>query len=202
MNSITNTTNSSGYLALALRQRLIKRWSLMHCVWEENDLEHVSVVALLALMAGHLANNRGKNVNIQRMMAHGLVHDQAEILASDLVQSVKYATPEMADAYSKIESAAQEQLISTIPDELREVMASYFEISGYERGLTKACDTYSAYIKATQEVAAGNHLEFGDALKKIEAIVDDLRREFEEIDLIHQYFSDGFDKSVDALLGK
>ncbi|MCZ4310997.1 5'-deoxynucleotidase [Vibrio pomeroyi] len=201
MNSITNTQNSSGYLALALRQRMIIRWPLMKCVWDENDLEHSSVVALLALMAGHLANNRGKNVNIQRMMGHGLVHDQAEIICQDISSVIKNATPEMKEAYGKIEQAAQKQLIGTIPDELREIMEGYFEISGYEHGLTKACDTYSAYIKAAQEVAAGNRIEFGDALAKLENTVHFLREEYEEIDLIHRYFSKGFDKSVDSLLG-
>lgn len=37
-----------GFLALALRQRLIKRWSLMHSVQPESVLEHSAVVTLLS----------------------------------------------------------------------------------------------------------------------------------------------------------
>lgn len=202
MNSITNKPHASGYLALALRQRLINRFPLMRSVESENDLEHASVVSLLAMMAGHLANNRGKNVNVQRMMGHGLVHDQPEVLCQDISSVIKNLTPEMRKAYGDIESAAEADLIATIPDEIRDIMRSYFEVDGYEYALTKACDKYAAYIKIVQECAANNTIEYGDALRKQTKKVEELCEEFEEIEAIHHYFRDGLTLSVDALLGK
>ncbi len=38
------SNSNFGFLALALRQRLIKRWSLMHSVQPESVLEHSAVV--------------------------------------------------------------------------------------------------------------------------------------------------------------
>ena len=52
------SNSNYGFLALALRQRLIKRWSLMHSV-QRIVLEHSATVTLLALLAGHVANQKG-----------------------------------------------------------------------------------------------------------------------------------------------
>jgi 5'-deoxynucleotidase len=196
-----NDVDESGYLAIVLRQRLVKRWSLMRCTEPENVLEHSSIVALLALMAGHLAVRNGKRVNILNMVSYGIVHDQVETLCTDLISPVKYATPEMAAAYGQIEDMAQARLIATLPNELREDMKQYYALSGYEKGLAKACDRYSAYIKIAQEMAAGNSIEFGDALRKESANLEKLCTEFEEIKQIHSYFSSGLSQSVDTLLG-
>lgn len=200
MNSLTTNPNASGFLALAMRQGLIQRWPLMRTTMSDNLLEHGNVVALISLMAGHLAVDNGKDVDVLRMMAHGLLHDFQEILSQDISSIVKHATPEMAASYAVIESKAQNAIIGTLPNELRVHMAQYFELSGYEE-LCKAADQYATYIKAVQEVAAGNHIEFADTLAKIEVIVDDMVQKYPEMEKIHNYFSDGFDKSVDTLLG-
>lgn len=102
------SNSNFGFLALALRQRLIKRWSLMHSVQPESVLEHSAVV--------------------------------------------------------------------------------------------KACDTYSAYIKCKLEVAAGNGLEFQDALSKMERVVAQVKSDFPEIDALDKWFGNGLGHSVDKLL--
>jgi len=73
---------ASGYLALVLRQKFIKRWSLMNSKVDENVLEHSSIVALLSLIAGHLAIQNGKDVDVLKMVGYGLVHDQVEVIAT------------------------------------------------------------------------------------------------------------------------
>ena len=54
------SNSNFGFLALALRQRLIKRWSLMHSVQPESVLEHSAVVTLLSYLAGNIAIQQGK----------------------------------------------------------------------------------------------------------------------------------------------
>ncbi|CAH1582777.1 HD domain-containing protein [Vibrio jasicida] len=201
MNSLTTNPNASGFLALAMRQGLIQRWPLMRTKMSDNLLEHGYVVSIISLMAGHLARDNGKNVDVLRMMAHGLLHDLQETVSQDISSLVKNATPEMAAAYAVIEDKAQKAIISTLPDDLRGHMAQYFELSGYEKELCKAADQYATYIKAVQEVAAGNHIEFADTLEKIEVIVENMVQKYPEMEKIHNYFNDGFDKSVDTLLG-
>lgn len=56
------SNSNFGFLALALRQRLIKRWSLMHSVQPESVLEHSAVVTLLSYLAGNIAIQQGKSV--------------------------------------------------------------------------------------------------------------------------------------------
>lgn len=53
------SNSNFGFLALALRQRLIKRWSLMHSVQPESVLEHSAVVTLLSYLAAILPFSEG-----------------------------------------------------------------------------------------------------------------------------------------------
>ncbi|MFH7097222.1 YfbR-like 5'-deoxynucleotidase, partial [Klebsiella pneumoniae] len=64
------SNSNFGFLALALRQRLIKRWSLMHSVQPESVLEHSAVVTLLSYLAGNIAIQQGKSVDLAVMLAH------------------------------------------------------------------------------------------------------------------------------------
>lgn len=83
---ITDNHNSTqpqyGFMALAMRQRLIKRWSTMRCSEPENVLEHSAVVTMLAYLAGNIAIQLGKKVDLATMLAHASMHDVAEVLCS------------------------------------------------------------------------------------------------------------------------
>lgn len=57
-----STQPQYGFMALAMRQRLIKRWSTMRCSETENVLEHSAVVTMLAYLVGHIAMQQGKNI--------------------------------------------------------------------------------------------------------------------------------------------
>tara|TARA_B110000211_G_scaffold234173_1_gene302734 strand:- start:9864 stop:10175 length:312 start_codon:yes stop_codon:yes gene_type:complete len=78
-----------GFLALALRQRLIKRWSLMHSLQPESVLEHSAVVTLLSMLAGNIALQQGKSVDLAKMLSHAVLHDTAEVLCSDYFEFLK-----------------------------------------------------------------------------------------------------------------
>lgn len=95
------------------------------------------------------------------MLAHASLHDAAEVLCSDVVTPVKKANAVLQREFERLEKAAEDKLIQTLPEELRDAVAIAFAPGGYEQSLVKACDTYSAYIKCKLEVAAGNGLEFG-----------------------------------------
>lgn len=190
----------SGFLALALRQRFIKRWALMNSRNHESVLEHTAVVALLAYFAGELARQSGKEVNVERMMAHGLLHDTCEVLVQDLISPVKNSNPRIAEEYRKLEIAAEQQLLSCAPDELKDCIQKGFVCDGYEGELTKGVDIYSAYIQCRQECAAGNELEYGDALVKMEKLREEICAKYPEINQLHQWFNAGLGQSVDQLL--
>jgi 5'-deoxynucleotidase len=188
------------FLALAMRQQLIRRWSLMRCVTPESVLEHSASVALLTLIAGSLARQQGKEVNLERLMAHAIVHDMSEVFCSDIVTPVKKANPTLEAEFRKLEKAAETQLIDSLPEELRTDIGSYFELSGYEHKLFKACDTYAAWIKCKLEIAAGNSGEFLQAFDTLNATLDGLKGECPEIETLDTLFGAKIGESVDQLM--
>lgn len=192
--------NSYGFLALALRQRLINRWSLMHCQQRETVLEHSAVVALLALLAGEIAQSLGEKVDIAAMMGHAIVHDVTEVLTGDVVTPVKKASKTLAAEFSTLESAAQHKLLNTLPQWLVGRISDYFQPGGYEQALVKGCDIYAAYLKCKMEVAAGNGVEFQDALDQISVVMQSVQAEMPVLAHLNAMFGDSFGLSVDKLL--
>ncbi|EPS03975.1 protein YbaA [Klebsiella pneumoniae subsp. pneumoniae UKKV901664] len=163
-------------------------------------MEHSAVVTLLSYLAGNIAIQQGKSVDLAVMLAHASLHDAAEVLCSDVVTPVKKANAVLQREFERLEKAAEDKLIQTLPEELQDAVAIAFAPGGYEQSLVKACDTYSAYIKCKLEVAAGNGLEFQDALSKMERVVAQVKSDFPEIDALDKWFGNGLGHSVDKLL--
>lgn len=189
-----------GFLALALRQRIINRWSLMHCQQRETVLEHSAVVALLSMLAGEIAVSRGNKVDVGKMLSHAIVHDVSEVLTGDVVTPVKKATQTLAKEFSSLEKAADEKLLNTLPEWLRERVSDHLNLDGYEQKLVKGCDIYAAYIKCRLEVSAGNVVEFQDALAQLTESVETVKKDLPEIAELDALFGSSIGKSVDVLL--
>lgn len=192
--------NSYGFLALAMRQRLIKRWPLMHSSQPESVLEHSAVVGLLSMLVAQFAIGLGKQIDLGMMLSHALIHDAPEILTGDVITPVKHANPRILAEMREIEAGAEQQLLQTVPAEMQQFLAVAFGPGGYEQQLVKACDTYAAFIKCKLEVAAGNSMEFGDALSRMVLSVNSLISQYPEMAMLHETFGDAVGLSVDALL--
>lgn len=189
-----------GFLALALRQRLINRWSLMHCQQRESVLEHSAVVAMLAMLAGEIAVSLGKKVDIGVMLSHAIIHDVSEVLTGDVVTPVKKATQTLASEFERLEREAERKLINTLPESLQSSIEKYFHPSGYEQKLVKGCDVYAAYLKCRLEIAGGNVIEFQDALEQITETLEQIKGELHEIAILDEMFGESMGLSVDRLL--
>nr|WP_274533296.1 YfbR-like 5'-deoxynucleotidase [Photorhabdus temperata] len=75
------------------------------------------------------------------MLAHASLHDAAEVLCSDVVTPVKKANAVLQREFERLEKAAEDKLIQTLPAELQDAVAIAFAPGGYEQSLVKACDT-------------------------------------------------------------
>lgn len=192
--------NKHGFLALALRQRLINRWSLMHCQQRESVLEHSAIVAMLAMLAGEIAQTMGKKVDIGVMMSHAIVHDVSEVLTGDVVTPVKKATQTLASEFASLEQEAERKIVNTLPDWLQQRVSAYFAPGGYEQQLVKGCDVYAAYLKCKLEISGGNITEFQDALEQISLTLDTVKSELPEIAALDDMFGESIGQSVDKLL--
>ena len=188
------------FFAYMARMKLIRRWSLMKSVEEENIAEHSAQVAQIAHALAIIKNRKfGGELNADRVTTMALYHDASEILTGDLPTPIKYYNPEIRKAYKEIEGVANEKLISMLPEELQ---ADYRPLiledpASYEARLVKAADKLSAYIKCVEELRSGNR-EFAKAedtlYREIEKYFD-----MEEVKYFCDTFLDTFRKTLDEL---
>ena len=188
------------FFAYMARMKLIRRWSLMKSVEEENIAEHSAQVAQIAHALALIKNRKfGGELNADRVATMALYHETSEVLTGDLPTSIKYYNPEIRKAYKEIEGVANEKLLSMLPEELQEDYRPliFEEATSYEARLVKAADRLSAYIKCVEELRSGNR-EFARAeqtlYREIEKYFD-----MEEVKYFCDTFLDTFRKTLDEL---
>ena len=134
---------SYNFFAYMARMKLIRRWSLMKSVSDENIAEHSAQVAEIAHALALIKNRYfGGELNADRIGMAALYHETSEVLTGDLPTPIKYYNPEIRKAYKDIEKIANDKLLSMLPDELR---ADYRDVivtddESYEGILVKAAD--------------------------------------------------------------
>ncbi len=188
------------FFAYMARMKLIRRWSLMKSVDEENIAEHSAQVAQIAHALALIKNRKyGGSLNADRVATMALYHETSEVLTGDLPTPIKYYNPEIRKAYKDIEGIANEKLLSMLPEELKE---DYRELilqdpETYEHALVKAADKISAYIKCIEELRSGNR-EFARAESALRAEVEKYYR-YEEVRYFCETFLETFRKTLDEL---
>lgn len=188
------------FFAMLSRMKYINRWGLMINSREQNDCEHSLEVAYIAHALG-LINNKiyGGNLNAERMAVLGMYHDVTEIITGDMPTPVKYYSTEIRDAYKELEVVAKKQLLTGLPELLRESYDSLFLETKEEENLwkyVKAADKISAYIKCIEEHKAGN-TDFIKAEKTIEQAIKDMN--IPEADYFMKEFIPAYQKTLDEL---
>ena len=188
------------FFAYMARMKLIRRWSLMKSVSEENIAEHSAQVAQIAHALALIKNRKfGGTLNADRVSTMALYHETSEVLTGDLPTPIKYYNPQIRKAYKDIEGIANEKLLSMLPEELQEDYRALIaeEEDSYEHMLVKAADKIAAYIKCIEEMRSGNR-EFARAEATLRGEVE---RYFchEEVKYFCDTFLDTFRKTLDEL---
>ncbi|MBR1599806.1 MAG: 5'-deoxynucleotidase [Lachnospiraceae bacterium] len=199
MNELNNEKNSTFY-AMISRMKYINRWALMRNSYPENLSEHSLEVGMIAHALALISNKRfGNNLNAERAAVIGMYHDSTEIITGDMPTPIKYYNKDTKDAYKNVERQAAEELLSLLPEYLREEYVSIFfreEDEEYIWKLVKAADRLSAYIKCVEEEKAGNK-EFGSAKA---AVYEKLTQmDLPEVRVFFQEFMEGYKKTLDEL---
>lgn len=197
----------SHFLALLSRMKYIERWALMRSSRPENISEHSLEVALIAHMLCVVGNTRyGRTLNADRAVVIALYHDASEIVTGDMPTPVKYHDGRIRDAYKNVEHSAEEQLLATLPDDLRPEFESVFwtpadadEDELYMRRLVKAADKISALIKCIEERRAGN-TEFESAEATTRATIEAMADELPEVADFLEEFLPSYGQTLDELL--
>jgi 5'-deoxynucleotidase len=115
----------------------------------------------------------------------------------DLPTPVKYFSPEIREAYGKVEAVAGGKLLSMLPEAMQPAYRTLLQEEDKEvRRIVKAADKLAAYIKCLEEQSAGNS-EFSRAAKEIRAILKSY--EMPEIDYFLDQFASSFGLTLDEL---
>lgn len=180
--------------------KLIKRWSLMKAVTEENIAEHSAQTAQIAHALAVIADKLyGKEVNSERVAVLALYHESAEVITGDLPTPIKYYNPEIRDAYKSIEAVASAKLLTMLPEELQGDYKPLIEQASdcYEHILVKAADKISAYVKCVEELKSGNR-EFAKAEQALKKEVEAYFY-LDEVKYFYDRFISSFSKTLDEL---
>lgn len=192
----------STFLAWMFRMPLIKRWALMFCVKPENVAEHSHQVAIVAHLLAVIKNKKfGGNINPDRAATIALYHEASETRYGDIVSPTKYANPEIAREFKKIESHAERECLQSLPEEFQSVFYDIIVQDHVEpayRALVKAADILVAYIKAIDELNHNNH-EFDHVEERLGRKLDDLKQDLPEVEYFLATFLPACSATVDKL---
>ncbi|EHK8997284.1 5'-deoxynucleotidase [Vibrio vulnificus] len=190
----------SHFFAHLARMKLIQRWPLMRSVSSENVSEHSLQVAFVAHALALIKNKKfDGHINAERVAVLAMYHDSSEVLTGDLPTPVKYYNPEIAKEYKKIEAAAEQKLLSMLPEEFQEDFRPFVisqQTSEEEAQIVKQADSICAYLKCLEELSAGNH-EFALAKKRLDITLAE--RKTLEMDYFLNTFAPSFELSLDEI---
>ena len=194
------------FFATLSRMKYIERWALMRNARHETLSEHALEVAMIAHGLCIIGNTRyGRHLNAEKAALVALYHDASEIITGDMPTPVKYRSSKIRNAYKEVEAAADEQLLTLLPEDLRPAYEAIFEPYGdpdemYMRMLVKAADKISALIKCIEEARAGN-TEFSTAAESTQSAIDKLCKESPEVRDFVKDFLPSYGRTLDELLG-
>jgi 5'-deoxynucleotidase len=191
----------STFLAWMFRMPLIKRWSLMFCVKPENVAEHSHQVAIVAHLLAVIKNQKfSGNINADKVATVALYHEASETRFGDIVSPTKYANPEIAREFKKIEYIAEKQCLQSLPEEFQAMFADIIvqdNVDEQYKKIVKAADILVAYIKALDELNHQNH-EFDHVKERLELKLETIKKQMPEVG----YFMDVFLQSCSATVDK
>lgn len=188
------------FFALFSRMNYIDRWALMRNTENESLSRHCLDVAAISHALAVIGNNRlGKNYDTGKTALMGMYHDMPEIITGDMPTPVKYYNEEIREAFGKIEQAAQDTILSALPDDMKSDYESLIkpDESSPEYRLVKAADKISALLKCMLEERSGN-TEFEKAKISTENAIHGMN--CEEAEMFLNEFLDSFSMVLDTVL--
>lgn len=190
----------SSFFAMMSRMKYINRWALMRNSYPENISEHSLEVAMIAHALVLISNKKlGNNYNAERAALIGMYHDCTEIITGDMPTPIKYYNEETKEAYKNVEKQAANQLLTMLPDYLKEEYVGLLIPNEEEEHLwklVKAADRLSAYIKCIEEEKTGNR-EFSNAKATVYERLTEM--DLPEVRIFLRDFAEAYKKTLDEL---
>lgn len=190
--------NSGYFYAMLSRMKYINRWGLMRNTRNENLSEHSLETAFIAHALGIINNEVFHGtVNAEELAVFAMYHDVTEIITGDMPTPVKYYSVGIREAYKEVETVAGKEMLTGIPEELRERYEKLLLEATWEkeqRLYVKAADKLSALIKCIEERNMGN-ADFCDAEETIKKAVREMQ--LPEADYFMEKFIPAYAGTID-----
>lgn len=189
------------FFAYLSKMRWIYRWGMKRNAIQENVMEHSYEVSVITHALGIIGKRLyGKDIDANAAAVAALYHDSSEVLTGDLPSPIKYHNKKIRDAYKEVEYAAEREMLSTLPEELRDDYCGFLlheKIPQETLKLIKAADLISSLIKCKAEINAGN-AEFSQAIQDVEQRLKAM--DMAEVDYYMDTFLPSFDLTLDELI--
>lgn len=191
--------NNSNFYAMLSRMKYVNRWGLMRNTIQESISDHTMDVVIIAHALTVIGNLYfGKELDEDRAALLAAFHDAPEILTGDMPTPVKYYDPEVKNAYEKVEEAAKQKMLYSLPEKMRAHYAQIINAEGEQDKVlhtyVKAADKISALIKCIEEEQMGNR-DFAQAKEATSRIIRELN--MPEADFFMEHFMPGYYRTLD-----
>ena len=188
------------FFAYISKLKYIIRWGLKRNVEDENVKEHSFDVAVIAHALSVIKNQYfGGRLNVDQVGMIALYHDASEVLTGDLPSPIKYFNPAIAEAYKAVEKAAENKLLTMLPNEMQRDFLRLIDHQSVDKevvDIVKSADIISAYLKCIHEVQAGNN-EFIVAKERVEELLKSIA--LPEVSYFLEKFVPSFRLTLDEL---
>lgn len=164
------------FTAWMLRLKHLRRWPLMHSVFEENVASHSHEVSVIAHQIAVIAKEIfARDVNPSEIAVYAIYHEAGEAKLGDFPSPIKYLSKELTSEIKKAEHQAEESMVLSLDERLQDSMRKYIiqsEIEEYIKDIVKAADLISMKLKASNEIHHGNTREYSRAYEKLDSALD------------------------------
>lgn len=195
----------SPFLAWILRMPLVKRWSIMHLVKDENVAEHSHQVAVIAHMLAVIRNTYcGGSISPEKAATVALYHEVSESKLQDIIHVTKYHNPAITKEFKLIEELAERECLATLPEQLQKTFESLLIQKNVEsdyKQIVKAADIISAYLKACDEIKFKNP-EFEGVKERLENMINEYKSVLPEVKIFMEIFEERALVSIEDLSGQ
>jgi 5'-deoxynucleotidase YfbR-like HD superfamily hydrolase len=137
----------------------VRRYSNKTLIKDENIAEHSSLVGIICTyLYDNLESVSQNAINLDKLLAHCIYHDMDEIFTGDILNPVKYFTPEIKSGVDEYANKAISKFseVSGISSIMRYTDKSNLNID--KQFLLKLSDIISVFIKFRIENQLGNRM--------------------------------------------
>jgi putative hydrolase of HD superfamily len=124
--------NINDFLQNAIRLKKMVRSGWLYSGVSKTDVESVAdhsyMVSLLSLIIALSKQEKGENINLEKVLIMALLHDLPESVSQDIDRRIRKFSPEKYDAFKKeLDKNAFKSLINNLPKNMVDKLLPYYQ---------------------------------------------------------------------------